>query len=67
VVIAERLGNAANIDHDFDRTPCRIIISERTLELLGDRYETEPVGLVDLKGKQRAVSAYRVMQKRGPV
>lgn len=67
VVIAERLGNAANIDHDFDRTPCRIIISERTLELLGDRYETEPVGRVDLKGKQRAVSAYRVMQKRGPV
>jgi adenylate cyclase len=65
VVTAERLGNAPNIDHDFDRAPCRIIISERTLKLLGDRYETESVGRVNLKGKQRAVAAYRILQKRG--
>lgn len=66
-VTAVRLEDTADIDHDFDRTPCRILISERTLELLGDRYETEPVGQVRLKGKQGAVAAYRVLKKCEPV
>jgi class 3 adenylate cyclase len=66
-VTAVRLENTAGIEHDFDRAPCRILISERTLELLGGRYETEPVGRVSLKGKQGAVAAYRVLKKCGPL
>jgi adenylate cyclase len=66
-VTAVRLEDTADIDHDFDRFPCRILISERTLELIGDGYETEPVGRVSLKGKQGAVSAHRVSRKCGPV
>jgi len=62
-VTAKRLENGAGIDHDFDRAPCRILISEQTLELIGDRFETEPVGRVSLKGKQGAVAAYRVLKK----
>jgi len=66
-VTAVRLENAAGIDHDFDRSPCRILISERTLELLGGRYETESVGQISLKGKQGMVAAHRVLKKSGPV
>jgi adenylate cyclase len=66
-VTAVRLENTAGIEHDFDRAPCRILISERTLELLGGRYETEPVGQVSLKGEQKAVAAYRVLKKCGPL
>ena len=66
-VTAKRLETAAGIGHDFDRTPCRILISERTLGLVGDRYETEPVGQVSLKGQQGAVAAYRVLKKCAPV
>jgi class 3 adenylate cyclase len=64
-VTAARLGSTARIDHDFDRAPCRIIVSERTLELLGDRYKAESVGRVDLKGKREAVAAYRILKKNG--
>jgi adenylate cyclase len=66
-VTAARLENTASVDHDFDRTPCRIIVSDRTRELLGGRYETEFVGRVSLKGKQATVAAYRVVKKCAPL
>jgi len=62
-VTAKRLESTADVDHDVDLEPCRILISERTHELLGDRYETEDVGRVRLKGKRGTVAAHRVLKK----
>jgi class 3 adenylate cyclase len=67
VVTAERLGSTTTVAHDFERTPCRIIISDRTLALLGDRFETQPVGVLALKGKEKAVEAHRVLRARDPL
>jgi len=62
-VTAQRIEGTLDIDHDFERTPCRILVSGQTLELLEDLYETESVGQVSLKGKHEKVSAYRVLRK----
>jgi adenylate cyclase len=66
-ITATRLENAADVGHDFERTPCRILISEQTLGLIGEGYETESVGQVSLKGNQGSVAAYRVLNKSGGV
>jgi len=66
VVTAARLGSTTTIDHDFERSPSRIVISERTLALVGDRFETQPVGAVALKGKEEAVEAHRVLRAQNP-
>lgn len=63
VNVAERLESYAK---DF-ATPaaagraCRILIGEATLALLGERYRTEAVGAVPLKGKNERVSVYQVI------
>ncbi len=67
VVTAARLGNTTSIAHDFERAPCRIIISDRTLALVRDRFETQPVGELALKGKEEAVEGYRVLRARDPL
>jgi adenylate cyclase len=66
-VTAQRLESTMEVDHDYDRMRCRIIVSKPTQELLGDHFVTEPVGPVTLKGKQEAIPAYRVLGKREPV
>ncbi len=45
---------------DYFKTPCRILVGEPTLELLGDEFETELLGEVQLKGKAGATRIYRV-------
>jgi adenylate cyclase len=40
---------------------CRILIGESTRNALDEQFQTEPVGAVRLKGKQLAVSVYRVL------
>jgi len=44
-----------------DRRPCRILISERTAQLLGNRFPLESIGEVSLKGKSQALVAFRVI------
>ena len=43
------------------RRPCRILISESTAKLLGDRFQLECIGEVRLKGKQQVFLAYRII------
>jgi adenylate cyclase len=49
---------------DFLRDPCRILIGETTLQYLDDRFETQWVGEVRLKGKEEEVSVYRVVSDK---
>jgi adenylate cyclase len=44
------------------RRPCRILISETTAQLLDNRFLLESMGEVHLKGKTRAMLAYRVVR-----
>lgn len=43
--------------------PCRILIGEPTLGLLGGRYHTEAVGEVTLRGKDKRVTVYQVIDR----
>lgn len=43
------------------RRPCRILISETTAQLLGDRFRLERVGEVSVKGKVQSIVTYRVL------
>jgi Predicted transmembrane sensor domain len=45
---------------DFFNQPCRILISEVTLGYLNDRFATEKVGQVRLRGKDQEVNIFRV-------
>lgn len=46
---------------DYFKTPCRILVGESTLKLLGDEFETELLGEVRLKGKSEASRIYQVL------
>lgn len=43
------------------RRPCRILVSESTAQLLGDRFQLDSIGEVQLKGKTQRMLAYRVV------
>jgi adenylate cyclase len=69
VVVGDTINTAARLESfdkelfapDHDRAPCRILIGETTLAMLGDRFATEAVGEVSLKGKEHIVGVYRVI------
>jgi adenylate cyclase len=65
VVTAQRLEGTAAVAHDFAKDPCRILISDRTRKLVGDRFAVEPAGTVALKGHADGVSVYRVLGASG--
>jgi adenylate cyclase len=45
-------------------SPCRILISESTVQLLRDEFETLQIGEIRLKGKDATVAAYAVLSGR---
>ena len=49
------------IEEPQGRRPCRILISERTAELLDNRFQLENMGVVSLKGKSQSLMAFRVI------
>ncbi|MGH7306602.1 MAG: CHASE2 domain-containing protein [Candidatus Rokuibacteriota bacterium] len=49
---------------DVTTHPCRILIGETTLNRLAARFDTEPVGDVNLRGKERRVAVHRVIARR---
>jgi adenylate cyclase len=51
-------------DPDYFRAPCRILIGEPTLALVGDAFETQFVGEYRLKGKVKPMRIYRVLGLR---
>ncbi|MGH7410967.1 MAG: CHASE2 domain-containing protein [Candidatus Methylomirabilis sp.] len=68
------VGDAVNaaarlegLDREFvsespGRRPCRILISDATAQLLGDRFRLERVGEVSVKGKAQPIVTYRVLR-----
>ncbi len=63
-VLGDTVNTASRLE-SFDKnldsqSPCRILIGESTLSLLGNRYETQCVGKVNLKGKRDAITIHRV-------
>jgi adenylate cyclase len=60
VIIAERLENLADVEHDYERAPVRILLSEATRALLADLAACHPLGEFTLKGLPRPVAVYRL-------
>jgi adenylate cyclase len=68
VVIGDTVNIASRLE-SFDKdlfarslaSPCRILIGEATLCRLGQRFLTEKIGQVSLKGKEEKISVYRVV------
>ena len=60
VVVAQRLESLERVEHDFERWPCRILVSGRTYDCLDGRHRSEPLGRFSLKGLGEDVPVYRV-------
>lgn len=56
-----------SVDKHRQPTPCRILIARETLVHLQDRFEVEPWGPLNLKGKEQAIEVYRVIGPALPV
>ena len=75
VVVGDTINTASRLESfdkelfppDHDIAPCRILIGETTLVVLGDRFKTEAVGEVSLKGKAHTVGIYRVVGRAAPI
>jgi adenylate cyclase len=72
VVTAQRLESTDKVEHDFEREPCRILLSEKTYSLLGGSFlgeqeskgHFESVGEIALKGKAAQVGVYAMRTAR---
>ena len=64
VVVAQRLESLDGVAHDFDASPCRVLISGETARHLDGGFELEALGARALKGKDEPVEVFRVL--RGP-
>ena len=63
-VIGDSVNIAARLEScekDRHTGTCRILITNHTLDYLQDQFEVEPWGPLALKGRQQAVTVYRVM------
>jgi adenylate cyclase len=49
---------------DYFSAPCRILIGEPTLELVGDGFHAEFVGEFRLKGKKKSIRIHRVYERK---
>jgi len=45
----------------LETSPCRIIIGDSTLRFLGDQFQTQRVGELNLKGKEEKITAHCVI------
>jgi adenylate cyclase len=61
VVVSKRLEELDGVEHDFERTACRILVSEATERYLDDGFRRESLGSYLVKGKHEEVAIYRVM------
>ena len=60
------MGDAVNVAARMEQTaePGTVQITEDTYRLVTDLFEVEPLGGVELKGKRKPVSSYRVLGRR---
>ncbi|MFN4278780.1 CHASE2 domain-containing protein [Thermosynechococcus sp.] len=66
-VIGDSVNTASRLESvDKHRQPslCRILVAQETLEYLGDRYEVEAWGPLELKGKERKIQVFRILGVR---
>jgi hypothetical protein len=61
MVPVTRLESLDSVEHDFERSACRILISERTEQRLDAGVRREPLGSYAMKGKHEKVAVYRVL------
>ncbi|HEY7203075.1 MAG TPA: adenylate/guanylate cyclase domain-containing protein [Methylomirabilota bacterium] len=74
LVVGDAVNTAARLESldkdlfapDPNVQPCRILIGDTTLAHLGNRFETEYVANLALKGKQQRVDVYRVIGPASP-
>ncbi|MEW6493234.1 MAG: adenylate/guanylate cyclase domain-containing protein, partial [Cyanobacteriota bacterium] len=67
-VIGDTVNTAARLESckkDRQESFCRILIGHETLIHLQEKFQVEPWGFVELKGKQKTVDVYRVIGKMG--
>ena len=60
VVTAQRLESLDDSEHDFEKMPCRILITERTSGYLDDGFSRHEIGEFHVKGKDEPVTVYQV-------
>jgi adenylate cyclase len=60
---ASRLESFEKEQEELADSPCRILIGERTLGSLGEQYHTRRFGDLTLKGKEKKVPVYRVLER----
>jgi len=60
---ASRLESFEKEQEELADSPCRILVGERTLGFLGNQYKTRRFGDVTLKGKEKKVPVYRVLER----
>jgi adenylate cyclase len=58
-VIGDTVNTAARLVSKA--TPGQIVVSEETMMLLGDRFQTRELGAMQLKGKAAPVNVYEVV------
>jgi adenylate cyclase len=63
---AARLESLDDQHHDFERRPVRVLISQRTRELVGQEFELEDRGEFRLKGKAIPVRVFEVAGEGQP-
>lgn len=69
LVVGDAVNTAARLESldkdlfapDPNEQPCRILIGDTTLAHLGNRFQTEYMANLSLKGKQQKVDVYRVI------
>lgn len=68
VVTAQRLESLGldRVEHDFEKQPSRILISQETRDQIDSGFLTEPIGEFALKGKNEPVIVYRVLGRSAP-
>jgi adenylate cyclase len=54
-------------DPYFARSRCRILTTEKTLQYLQGQFIIQPLGQLDLKGKEQKIRIYRMIGRKGPV
>ena len=62
VITAQRLESTDQVDHDFEREACRILVSGSTERYLDGRVERISAGERALKGMDRPTALFRVLR-----
>jgi len=65
VVTAQRLESTTEVEHDFELSPCRILVSADTHAHAGALFDSEAVGAISLKGRHAQVEVYRIIGPKG--